>query len=89
MEGSGLKVAEFNAQIPLPDAREMSFSEPTMLCEITFVPELSRAREYGWIEQHGETAEFLSSTALADRCAIQFFDLAARADRGEVLPPSW
>jgi hypothetical protein len=89
MEGSGLKVAEFNAQIPLPDAREMSFSEPTMLCEITFVPELSRAREYGWIEQHGETAEFLSSAALADRCVIQFLDLAARADRGEVPPPSW
>jgi hypothetical protein len=88
-DGSGLKVAGFNAQIPLPDMREMSFSEPTMLCEKTFVPELSRAREYGWIEQLGGTAEFLSSAALADRCVIQFLDLAARADRGEVPPPSW
>jgi hypothetical protein len=88
-DSSGLKVAEFNAQIPLPDTREMSFSEPTMLRETTFLPELSRAREYGWIEEHGKTAEFLSSTALADRCVIQFLDLAARADRGEIEPTSW
>jgi hypothetical protein len=86
---SGLKVSEFNAQLPLPDTREMSFSEPSMLSETTFLPELSRAREYGWIQQHGKTAVFLSSVALADRCVIQFLDLAARADRGEVTPPRW
>ena len=48
IDGCGLKVAEFNAQIPLPNMREMSFSEPTKLSETTFLPELSRAREYGW-----------------------------------------
>ena len=87
-DGCGLKVLEFNAQIPLPDTREMSFSEPTQLSEITFLPELSRAREYGWIQQV-KPDQFLSSPALADRCVIQFLDLAARADRGEITPPNW
>lgn len=87
-DGCGLRVLEFNAQIPLPDTREMSFSEPTQLRETTFLPELSRAREFGWIQQ-GKPAEFLSSVALADKCVIQLLDLAARADRGEITPPSW
>ena len=87
IDGCGLKVAEFNAQIPLPNMREMSFSEPTKLSETTFLPELSRAREYGWVQQNSKTGEFLSSAALADKCVIQFLNLAERADRGEVAPP--
>jgi len=51
------------------------------------MPELSRDREYGWIEQ-GKPSQFLSSAALAEKCVIQFLDLAARADCGEVEPPS-
>ena len=88
-DGCSLTVAEFNAPMPLPDFPEMSVSEPTTLSETTFLPELSRAREYGWVEQHGRNAEFLSSAALADKCVIRFLDLATRADRGEVEPPSW
>jgi predicted transcriptional regulator len=88
-DGCSLTVAEFNAPIPLPDSREMSFSEPTTLSETTFLPELSRAREFGWVAEHRRSAEFLSSATLADRCVIQFLDLATRADRGEVEPPSW
>jgi hypothetical protein len=87
-DGCGLKVSEFNAQMALPDTREMTFSEPTQLRETTFLPELSRAREYGWIQQ-GKPEEFLSSAALGDKCVIQFLDLAGRADRGEIKPPNW
>jgi len=84
-DGSGLKVLEFNAQMPLPNSREMSFFEPIKLKETTYLPDLSRAREYGWVEQ-GKAMQFLSSPALADRCVTQFLDLAERADRGEVPP---
>jgi len=87
-DGCGLKVLEFNAPIPLPNTREISFAEPTKLRETTYLPELSLAREYGWT-QTGKPTEFLSSAALADKCVIQFLDLAARADRGEVTPPAW
>lgn len=87
-DGSGLHVAEFNVQIPLPNTREFSPWESTKLNETVYLPDLSRAREYGWVEQHGSD-EFLSSATLADRCVVQFLDLAARADRGEVAPPSW
>ena len=87
-DGCGLKVAEFNAQVPLPDTREYSMTEPTKLNETTFKPDLSRAREYGWNEE-GKPDQFLSSIALADRCVIEFLDLAARADRGEIAPPDW
>jgi hypothetical protein len=40
----------------------------------------------GWIEI-GKPSTFLSSAELAKKCEIQFFDLAERADRGEVEPP--
>lgn len=87
-EGCGLIVAEFNAQVPLPDTREFSMREPMRLRETTLKPDLSRAREYGWSEE-GNPDQFLSSATLADRCVIQFLDLAARADRGEISPPHW
>ena len=87
-EGCGLIVAEFNAQVQLPDTREFSMREPMRLRETTFKPDLSRAREYGWSEE-GNPDQFLSSATLADRCVIQFLDLAARADRGEISPPHW
>jgi hypothetical protein len=88
IDGCSLKVLEYNAQMALPNERRMFFGEgPRQLREITFMPELSRAREYGWVQQ-GEPSQFLSSTALADRCVTQFLDLAARPDRGEVDPPS-
>jgi hypothetical protein len=49
-DGCGLEVAEFNAQVPLPDTREYSITEPRKLRETMFKPDLSQAREYGWSE---------------------------------------
>ncbi len=87
-EGAAFKIREYNGQLALPNERMMfRFDpDPTVLNETSFLPELSRAREYGWIEE-GQPSEFLSSAALADRCVRQFFDLATRDSRGEIEHP--
>lgn len=79
---------EFNRKMPLPGERPMFVSEATILRETRFPPELSRAREYGWIEQ-GTASPFFSSVALAEKCVIQFLDLVGRDDRGEINHPAW
>ena len=56
---------------------------PQLVSETTFVPDLNRAREYGWSEE-GHQSTFLSSTALANRIVNQFIDLTARFERGEL-----
>jgi hypothetical protein len=80
-------VREFNRKMPLPGQRLMFLSEPRTLRETRFLPELSRAREYGWTEE-GTPSRFLSSVALAEKCVIQFLDLVARDNRGEIRHPS-
>jgi hypothetical protein len=74
-----LSVLEYSGQLALPGERLMRVFEPTVLRITDYLPELSRAREYGWIQER-KPAEFLSSAALADRCVSQFFDLASRDD---------
>jgi hypothetical protein len=86
--GCALKVLEYNGRMALPGERIMFFSDRTALHETHFLPDLSRAREYGWIEQ-GKPSEFLSSVALADKCVSQFFNLALRDERGEIEHPNW
>ena len=44
---------------------------------------MNRARELGWSKE-GRNNEFLSTDALANKLLIQFIDLAAKADRGEL-----
>jgi hypothetical protein len=75
-------------QMGLPNERLSFFSEPEQLRKADFSPEISRVRDYGWIEK-GKPSTFLSSVELAKKCVIQFFDLAERADRGEIEPPRW
>jgi hypothetical protein len=87
-DGCALKILEYNGRMALPGERVMFVMERTQLHEINFLPELSRAREYGWIEKD-KPSQFLSSIALADKCVIQFLNLAGRADRGEIEHPSW
>jgi hypothetical protein len=75
-------------QMSLPNERLMYYSEPEQLRETIFSPDISRMRDYGWHEK-GKPSTFLSSVELAKKCVIQFFDLAERADRGEIEPPGW
>jgi hypothetical protein len=79
LDRCALKALEYNMQIPLPNERLIYlFGEPTQIRETNFSPELSRAREYGWV-QEGKPEQFLSSVALADKCVIEFLNLAGRA----------
>jgi hypothetical protein len=87
IQGCSLAVREFNRRMPLPGEHLMFLSEPRQLRETRFVPELSRAREYGWIEKG--KPQFLSSAALANKCVIQFVDLAESDKRGEITRPLW
>jgi hypothetical protein len=72
----------------LPNEQLLFFSEPEALRKTNYSPELSRLRDYCWIEK-GKPSTFLLSVELAKKCVIQFFDLAERADRGEIEPPRW
>jgi len=86
--GCSLRVLEYNGRMALPNERLTFLSRRTLLRETSFLPELSRSREYGWIEQ-AAGSEFVSSIALAQKFVIQFVDLAERALRGEVEPPAY
>jgi hypothetical protein len=86
--GCGLKVIEVNGQTPLPNTREWAFFQPDELNVTIFMPDLSRAREYGWTEK-GVDSRFWSSSMLAERCVIQFLDLATRADTGKIPSTNW
>jgi hypothetical protein len=89
LDGAMLVFREFNRRMQLPDEPHLMFmSEPKMLKESVFFPELSRSREYGWIKR-GNSSEFLSASALAEKCLIGFLDLAERNEKGKVERPGW
>jgi hypothetical protein len=44
--------------------------QPQVLCETTFLPDMNRAREYGWSEEE-HPSKFLPSAALADTIVSQ------------------
>ena len=84
LDGSSLIVREFNGGLILPneEGQRIYLMPPERLNETKYSPDLSFAREYGW-RQDG-FPEFLSSSALAERCVIEFLDLASRYARGEI-----
>ena len=58
--------------------------QPQVLRETTFLPDMNRAQEYGWSEEE-HPSKFLPSAALADTIVSQFIDLAAIAERGDLV----
>jgi len=88
IDGCALVVREFNGRVALPGEYQIHFIDTAILRETRFLPELSRAREYGWIEQ-GKPSQLLSSIALSEKCVMQFVELAARDNRGEVKHPTY
>jgi hypothetical protein len=84
LDNSSLVVSEYNGTLMLPGemGQRMYIEQPQRLSQTKYSPDLSLAREYGW--RQGNATEFLSSSALAERCVIQFVDLVNRYDRGEV-----
>jgi hypothetical protein len=58
-----------------------------MICEATYGPDLSRAREYGWQKKQGREP-FISTKDLASKC-FQFLELIDRDRSGKVERKGW
>jgi len=90
LDKSGLVVREFNSRLLFNSelGRLMQMSQPERISETKYEPELSRSREYGW-KKAGQSNEFITSSALAENCVIQFMDLVERNNSGKVRRPQW
>jgi hypothetical protein len=79
-----LVVREYDNRLPIGGENLCYLNgKPQMLIESRFLPDMNRAREYGWCEE-GQPSKFLSSAALADVIVNRFIDLVARSERGSV-----
>jgi hypothetical protein len=73
-----LVVREFDTRLAVPALGEQPFyagGQPREKRARRFTPELSRAREYGWIEE-GQAATFITGEALADQLLIDFVNFS-------------
>ena len=84
LEGSSLIVGEYRQNLMIPSERQgrMYIDPPQPIRETIYSPDLSLARELGWKPQYN--TEFISSSALAEHCVIQFMELARRGTHGEL-----
>lgn len=89
LDNSGLSIQEYNGRLIFNSemGRHGCLRPPDRIVETEYEPELSRAREYGW-KQHGKSTEFISSSALATRCVLQFMDLVDRFASGKITRPN-
>lgn len=77
-----LVVREFDRRLAVPALGEQPIyagGQPREKRARRFTPELSRAREYGWIEE-GQSSAFITGEALADQILIDFVNLVETAD---------
>jgi hypothetical protein len=77
-----LVVREFDRRLAVPALGEQPIyagGQPREKRARRFTPELSRAREYGWIEE-GQSASFITGDALADQILIDFVNLIETVD---------
>jgi len=80
-----LVVREFDRRLAVPARGEQPIyagGQPRETRVTRFLPDLNRAREFGWIEQ-GQSSTFITCDELANKVVIQLIDLAERAHRGE------
>lgn len=78
-----LIVREFDRKLAVPASGEQPIyasGQPKEVRVTRFLPELNRAREYGWIEQ-GQSPPFITCESLANQIVIQFVDLVEQAER--------
>jgi hypothetical protein len=78
-----LAILEFDKRLSFRTEQFVYPDKPERLSESTFLPDLNRARSFGWVEDE-QPARFLSADALANTIVGRFVELAARADRGEL-----
>jgi hypothetical protein len=77
-----LGVREFNENIIIPPGH-IRITDPEVIHETMYGPDISRAREYGWSPQRGGKG-FISSKELASQCVIQILDLMDRDAAGKI-----
>jgi hypothetical protein len=81
LTGTELAIREYKSALMLPAEAGTRFyiNPPRIDRETTYLPDLSLAREYGWVQKGKK--EFLSAKALANRSVIALLDLASRTMR--------
>lgn len=90
LEDSGVSVEEYNG--PLLFNRErgqfIQFDRPDQIKKLEYVPDISRALDYGWRHAVSEPQDFIPTKELANQCLIQFLDLIRRDIMGKVYRKS-
>jgi hypothetical protein len=83
--GAMIVVRDFSKQLPFRGEQPLFYpdGDALKLRQNSFLPDMNRAREYGWIEKQQPTT-FLSTEALADTIVSSFVDLSAKADREQL-----
>lgn len=79
---AALIVREFDRMIILPPSH-VFLCRPEILKETQYLPDVSRAREYGW-GLNGREKSFISSKNLAARFVMEFLDLVERDRAGKI-----
>jgi hypothetical protein len=85
LTNSALVIREYKFGLILPNQlnRLMPYDQPRPISEAKYLPDLSRAREYGWKQDVSES-DFVSSATLAEKIVMQFVDLANRKASGKL-----
>lgn len=82
LQHAALVVREFDQQLIIPP-NHMHFYKPEIIRETKYLPEVSRAREYGWRKERGDES-FIANRDLATQFVIQFLDLLERDRAGKI-----
>jgi len=82
IESAMLIVREFNRSLLLPPGY-MHWDRPEMIKESKYVPDLSRARDYGWTLKQGNQP-IISTKEMASKTVLQFLELIERDRCGRV-----
>jgi hypothetical protein len=78
-----LHVTQYGGQVALPGERLMHFGDgPNRRREFRFSADLSRAREYCWVDPRGSN-QFLDNAAMSDVCVSLFLEQVDRWNREE------
>jgi hypothetical protein len=73
-----LKVCEYSKRLPFRGENLAYMNgQPKLLREVTFLPELNRARQRCWAKKE-DSPRFVSSDDLANKILIQFIDLSEK-----------
>jgi len=85
LEESGLSLDEYSGHLRLKRDQGMfvQFQPPDRIKSTVYEPELSRSREYCW-KLAGRSTDIIPTKTLAEKCAMQFMDLVARARSGKL-----